>query len=182
MLLSLSENFVMVLEILGNRLSKIMNPVNKSLAVISAILVFVMAILIALDIMLRIFFHAPIAGTLELESYLLVTVVFLTLGYAMIEKQHVSIDLISSHYSRKTSLLLNSIFSLLSLYLFVIIGWQNFIRAMLAIEDHEISMVLEFPLAPFFFIAFFGCLLLTLVLATNILKYQVEIIKKTRRS
>ena len=168
--------WAMILEVIGRRLSIVISPLNKFLVIISALMTFIMAGLIVVDVFLRFFFNMPIAGSLELEQYMLATVVFLSLGYAMMEDQHVNIDLISSKYSAKGKLVSKSIFALLSIYLFSIVCWQNLRRAFEAIEEEEIGIVTGIPLAPFLFIAVLGSALIALVLIINILNYLAELI------
>jgi len=165
-----------ILEVIGRRLCIVISPLNKFFVIISALMTFIMAGLIAVDVFLRFFFNRPIAGSLELEQYMLATVVFLSLGYAMMEDQHVNIDFISSRYSAKGKLVSKSIFALLSIYLFAIVCWQNLRRAFEAIEEEEIGIVTGIPLAPFLFIAVLGSALIALVLIINMLNYLAELI------
>lgn len=166
-----------IFEGVGSGLSRIITPANNILVVVSALMTFGMAGLIGFDIILRFFFSAPIAGTLELEQYMLATVVFLSLGYAMMENHHVNIDLLSAHYSVKGKLVSKCIFALLSVYLFAIVGWQNLVRALEAMEYQEVGLVTGVPLSPFLFVAVLGSALIALVLVANILTYMAELIK-----
>lgn len=175
---SFSKKLSAMFEAVGSCLSGIVTPLNKFLVIIAALVTFIMAVLIAVDIFLRFVFNSPIAGTLELEQYMLATVVFLTLGYAMMEDQHVNIDLICSHYSNRTRLVSKSIFALLSIYLFSIFSWQTLMRAFEAIEYEEIGLVTGIPLAPFLIVAVFGCVLIALVLLVNTFTYLSELINR----
>jgi tripartite ATP-independent transporter DctM subunit len=169
------------LEVSANALSGVIFPLSNFLVVISALLTFIMATLILIDIFLRIFFRAPIAGSMELEQLMLATLVFFTLAYAMIKGSHVSIDIISSRYTSKVGLIMQSIFSILSTYLFIIICWQNVERGFYAMKYQEIMLVTEIPLSPFIFITAFGSTVITLVFIINLLKYQAELVRTTSK-
>ena len=163
-------------------LSKIIHPLSKFFVIVAALLTFIMALLIVVDVFLRVFFNSPIAGTLELEQFMLATVVFFTLGYGMIQKSHVSIDILSSKYSPRLRLFLESVFSIIGACLFIIISWQNVIRAFVAIEDEEIGVVTGIPLYPFLFITALGSALIALVLIINLLNFIAELIKTETKS
>ncbi len=165
------------LDALANILSRIIFPLSNFLVAISALLTLAMACLILVDIFLRIFFRSPIAGSMELEQLMLATLVFFTLAYAMIKKSHVSIDIIASRYTPTVRLIMESIFSILCAYIFVIICWQNVVRGLYAIEYQEIMIVTEIPLFSFIFITAFGSAVLTLVFIINLLKYQAEFLR-----
>lgn len=175
-------NMSQMLDKIARNLKKLTTPTNKFLVLISSTLTFVMAGLIVVDIILRTFFNSPISGTLELEQYMLAVVVFLSLGYTMMEDQHVNIDFLSSRYSRKMTLVSKGIFSLLTTCLCTIFAWQNIIRGIEAYEEMDIGMVTEIPLYPFFIIAVLGCALTAIIALTNLLTYTVELIRNYSRS
>jgi len=158
---------------------KVLDPLSHKLTIIGAFLTIVMALIILVDIFMRIVFNSPMAGSLELEQYTLALLVFLGLPYASINKDHVSIDIFSPKYSEKTRAILESIFYLLSTYLFVIACWQNIIRIFTSIEDQEIGVATGLPIFPFVIITALSCGLISLILFMDFLKSQAKLVEKT---
>ena len=158
-------------------LNGVVNPLSRYLAIAGAILTLLMSALIVLDIILRSLFNFPIQGTIEFEQFMLSMVIFLTIAYAMIENAHVSVDLISSKFPPKVKVIVGSIRDLLAMFLFIIISWQNVLRAIMAHKEDEIADVSRWPVYPFLFVVAFGSALLVLVLFSNYLKKQTDLLK-----
>ena len=178
----LNDRVSHALEGTANGLSRVIYPLSKALVIISALITFAMAALIVVDIFLRYFFNSPIAGSLELEQLMLATLVFFTLAYAMINKSHVCIDIISSRYTPTVRLIMESILSILSAYLFAIICWQNVVRSFEAIEYQEVALITGLPFTPFYLITAFGSALIAIVLIINFLHYQAELLRTGSKS
>ena len=158
---------------------KVLDPFSRKLTIIGALLTIIMALIILVDIVMRIVFNSPMAGSLELEQYTLALLVFFGLPYASIKKNHVSIDIFSPKYSERTRVILDSIFYLLSTYLFVIACWQNIIRIFASIEDQEIGVATGLPIFPFVIITAFSCGLIALILFMDFLKTQANLVEIT---
>jgi tripartite ATP-independent transporter DctM subunit len=165
----------------ANALSKVFTPFSRYLSLLAALLTFIMALIVAVDIFMRIFFNSPIAGSLELKQYILALVVFFALPYSSVNRDHVSIDLISPLYPAKTRAVMESIFYLLSAYLFFIICWQNVIRVIVSIEEKEIGVATGLPLFVFVLIVALGSGIVTVVLFIDFLRSQAELIRKAER-
>lgn len=180
--MKISAKIIDKLESYAKHLGNVIQPLSRFLVIVSAIIVLCMAVLIVTDIVLRLFFNHPIDGKLEFEQFMLVTLVFFTLAYTMIHDAHVSIDIISSRYTEGYREAIESVFSLLGMYLFSIICWQNIIRALTAIQEQEVALVTKIPIYPFYFVAAFGSALITLVLLINLLNYQAKLITSLPKS
>jgi len=165
-------------DITADALSKVFNPVSRKLSLLGALLTFIMAIIVLADIIMRIFFHSPIAGSLEFQQFLLATLVFFALPYSSVNRDHVSIDLIAPLYAPKVRTVIMSIFSLISAYLFFIIFWQNVIRVFVHIEDNEIGIATGLPLFIFVIITVLGSGIVTIILIIEFLKNQAELIRQ----
>jgi TRAP-type C4-dicarboxylate transport system permease small subunit len=69
---------------------------------ISGILIVLMMVITTIDTFLRQAFNSPIPGVYELESMMLVAIVFLGIAYVQGQKRHISLDLVTSHLDRKS--------------------------------------------------------------------------------
>lgn len=165
------------LEKTANALNRVVNPPSRHLAIIGAILTLLMSALIVLDIILRSFFNYPIQGTIEFEQFMLSMVIFFSIAYTMIEKAHVSVDLISAKFPPRLNTIIRSITDLLAIFLFIIISWQNVVRAIMSHNELEVADVSRWPVYPFLLIVAFGSALITLVLFIGFLKRQAELLK-----
>ena len=164
-----------------NGLSKVFIPISRYFSLLAALLTFIMALIVAADIFMRVFFNSPIPGSLEIQQYVLALLVFLALPYSSVNRDHVSIDLISPLYSAKTRAVMESIFYLLSAYLFFVICWQNVVRVIVSIEDKEIGVATELPLFIFVLIVALGSGIVTIVLFIDFLRSQAQLIKTAER-
>ena len=89
------------LEIAAHGLQRVIRPVSMNLVYIGAAFVLAMAIIVVIDILLRLLFNRPINGVIELETFMLAVVCFLALGYSMFQGSHVSVDLFYRGYKIK---------------------------------------------------------------------------------
>ena len=108
-------------------------------------------------------------GAFELTNFMLVLIVFFSIGYTLIRQGHISIDVVVSHFSPRTQAVIDCITYFLSLGLFSLVTWQSAVYAGRLFEGHNISGVLSLPIYIFVIAAAFGSLLFCLVLLVNIL-------------
>lgn len=94
------------------------------LAVISAIIVLVMAILTVTDVLLRYFFNSPIIWNFDLQTLLIVPMVYFGLSYVKVKEKHITIPILISHLPNKWC----SVFKFCSDVIFAcfagIVAWQ----------------------------------------------------------
>jgi len=172
-----SKRITDFLESVMKCLQKVVNPVSKYLAYGGSILSLLMALVIGIDILLRIFFNRPITGVIELETFMLAVMCFFSLAYTMIKGGHVSVDIFTNSLSSKQRSFLGIIFSILGLFIFVVICWQYVGKTVESVKMGEYSETLSWPMWPLFLITFLGCALMCLVLCVNLINNQVGQLK-----
>jgi len=160
----------------------IVEPVGRSLVSVSSAISLVMASLIVIDIVLRRFLNAPISGLIEIETFLLTVLFFLSLPFTTSRDGHVSVDLLKNKFSLKLNVFLGAVFSLFAICFFGIVSWQNVVRAIEAFHAGESSDVRAWPLYPFLLLSSFGFALMTLVLIKGFLEYMGEITRAFRKT
>jgi len=152
---------------------------RRSIAVLNgtgiAILVSMM-FLITADVLMRGIFHKPIPGSFELIEYMMVFSVFFAIAYTNIEKDHVAIDVLVSHFSIRVQVVIECIISLIGFGVLLIIAWQNVIRGIQLLQNNQVSLVLHIPAYLFFGVAALGCAMFAIVLLDNCYSHIKEAI------
>ena len=112
---------------------------------------------------------SPFKGAYELVGFFGALVVALPLGYAQINRAHISVDILARHYSTKTKRWLNAFNSLICMGLFLLVAWQSGAYATAIWRRGETSETLRIIYFPFVYGVALCCLLLTLVLLIDFL-------------
>jgi len=102
-------------------LKKSIYPLSTFLVYIGAGLSLAMALIVVLDILLRLILNAPILGVIELETFMLAILCFFSLAYTKIKEGHVSVDIFAGRLSQEFRLFLGGIFSIFGIYLFSVL-------------------------------------------------------------
>jgi TRAP-type C4-dicarboxylate transport system permease small subunit len=118
----------------------------------------------------------PITGAYELVGFFGALVVALPLGYAQITRSHISVDILSTRYSKRTQRIMNLISSFLCVIFFILVAWQSAIYASTIWKRGETSETLRIIYHPFVYVVALCCLLLALVLLVDFLK-SIALIK-----
>lgn len=162
-------------------LKKFVNPISLYLAYISAFLALAMSVIVVVDIALRSFFNSPILGVIELETFLLVTLCFFSLSYTMIKRGHVRVDIFMGKIKGSFRNFLESLYSILTIFIFGFVGWEYIDKAFEAVHIGEIDPVLSWPLWPFYTITAFGCWLLCIAVLVELLKNYAKMINESSK-
>lgn len=113
---------------------------------------------------------SPITGAYELVGFFGALAVALPLGYAQIFRSHISVDILATRYSKRTTRIINGINSLLCMIFFILVGWQTAKYATLIWKRGETSETLRIIYHPFVYVVAICCFLLALVLLIDFLK------------
>jgi tripartite ATP-independent transporter DctM subunit len=162
------------LDIFNARVSRFFNQ-------ISCLLLFLMPIPVFLDVLARYLFEESIPGVIEIEGYLLLIIVFLSLAYTQFSEGHIRIDLLLSRFPEWARNIIDSCTYLISTLFFFLMSYQIFWRGILKIEDQEISYDLEIPTYIFWFIAAFGTLLLAIAVSKNFINALNQALKSSNK-
>lgn len=147
---------------------------SKGLLTVGMWVLFLMACLVALDVVMRYIFSSPIRGAWEIVELSLVVVVFTAVAHAYVMKMHINIDIVLLFLSEKKRLMLNNITAFLGLCLFILFVWYSFLDFLKKIEIDMESMILGLPHYPFALLVPFGCLLLCFMLFRDLLNNIAE--------
>jgi tripartite ATP-independent transporter DctM subunit len=167
------------LEAASNYLGNLVFPIADLCAKVAAWIIFIMAVLIGLDIISRQIMGRPFPEILEFEQCLLSIVVFLGFAHTQTRNGHVKVDLLYNKYSPGTALVMDGIINLVGTFVFLIIGWQQAVKAKDAYILKEVFIVSQVPIYPFLVIATAGCFLMVLVLLVQFLQGQAKLFQSS---
>jgi len=131
------------------------------------------------DVLGRYFFNRPIKGAYEVSEILLASVVFFGLAYALAVGGHVRVDTFVSLLRPRRAAIIGVIISLLSIIIFVLIGWQGAELAIKSWKDHRLIDVIFIPIAPFQLLVPLGALAVCLELIIQMLHFSMDIRKES---
>ena len=137
--------------------------VDKVLAAMSAITLFIMMMWIFADVILRNVFNSPIQGTVELTGeYLMVILVYLMISNTHKFDGHVTVDVLQKKMSQKIKNVAKVITNLISASFFAFIAFLNFQEGIDYLNQNIKSIgILNYPLAPALFIISLGLAMIT---------------------
>jgi TRAP-type C4-dicarboxylate transport system permease small subunit len=120
---------------------------------------------------------APIFGTYELVGFLTVVTLSCALAYCTISGGHVAVDILVNRFSPRTQAIFDIITAILSLGVFITLGWQTAVYATNMWQKGELSGTLMWPFYPLVYCISFGCFVTCLVLLVNLGKAVAKAVK-----
>ncbi len=125
-------------------------------------------LIVFVDVCGRYFLNKPLPGAYELVELGMTILAGFAIMYAAVKRGHVAIDLIASRFSRRTQVIMQSIFSLLGFGTSVLLAYRVCLFAVGELKTRRTVSVLEIGTAGFTFIFAVGLFLcgLTLLIQT----------------
>ncbi len=149
---------------------------NQTTAIISAALIMVMTFLTVLDVFLRYVFRKPLIWNFDLQTVLIVLVVFLGIAYAQHQRKHIVIDILTSRLSKINQLWFQLFNDILFLGFTALIAWQMTLETRDAwILNDYVEGIVRIPIWPAKGSIALGALLLSLTLILNIFQEFQEL-------
>lgn len=128
----------------------------------TAILTAMMALTVA-DVLGRYIFTAPVPGAAEATELMLAAVIFLGLPAATLDREQVTVDLLTERLPQAVRRALTPLVALVSTAALALIGRQLWVAAAGVASWGGTTSTLEIPIAPFGFFAALMCWLSALV-------------------
>lgn len=144
-------------------LKKISSFLNRIFIFIAAIALVLMMLLGFGNVLFRTVWK-PIEGSYELIGFLGAVTTALALGYAQIRKNHISVDIITNHYSRRWKKIAHGISYLSTAIFFTLASWQTTLWGTNVWHSGERSETLRIIFFPFVFVVALGFAFLALIL------------------
>ncbi len=151
-----------------------LSPPIKIVHVLGYFILFILIFLTVGDIIGRKFagvvsFMNPIPGTFELTEYALIVIVFASIGYTQLRGEHISIDVVTSHFPKRAQAILDCIMYLACIAMFALVAWQSFIYAGRLHAGNNVSAVLKIPQYPFAIVIGIGSIIYCLAVLLSFL-------------
>ncbi len=145
-------------------LDRVLNSVEYVFLALCGASLLLMMVWITSDASGRYLFDHPIRGTYEFsEEYLMVILIFLALSFTYVQGGHVRITVFLRFFPKAIQRWLSVINDLLGLIFFILLTVASWGVAMRALQMHVVSNnILQYPLAPSFFMVPIGSGLLAL--------------------
>ncbi len=150
-------------------LNKISEVLNKLLTWIGGFFLAAMILMTSANIFLRLVW-VPIRGTFELMGFFGAVVAAFALGYTQMKKGHIAVDVLINTFSIRTKKILNIINNLICLVFFGVAAWQIAVKAGTLMNAGEVTETLRIIYYPFTYAVAFGCLVLSLVMLTDLIR------------
>jgi TRAP-type transport system small permease protein len=120
------------------------------------------------DVSLRYCFDKPIKGSLDIIESTMAILGASAIVYTTMQRGHVSVDWLTSRFSRRARNIVLSFGSFLGFLTWGLVAYEAFLVGIAAVRDQEVSLVIAMPLGPFriiMAIAFFLYCLIELLFA-----------------
>jgi len=148
---------------------KVVQRFSKMINVIAEVTLTLIMLLTVADVILR-SFKKPIIGTYELVSFSGAVVIGFSVPLTSWMRGHVSVDIITSRFSRKVRNIFNIATRCLVIGLFFLIGSNLIKYGMDLHKAKEVSMTLEIPFYPVAYGVGICCFVQCLVMFCDIVK------------
>ena len=120
----------------------------------------------------------PVPGLVEMSSYMLVTMIFLTAPYTALRKGHIAIGVLVDRLSERRQAIIDIFIYLPCLVVSVLAAWQTFSRGFFIMQERQVSTILSIPNAPFIFVVGIGWSMFSVAILIHIITSISRAIKK----
>lgn len=132
--------------------AKLQAMLQRSLGVLTAVLLFFMMILTLLDVFGRYLFNAPIMGAYEITELMLATLIFAGIPLAGANDEHIAVDLIDGMVPRSIAKVRDIIIALVMALVMAALSKSIWHKALEAVKYGDQTAMLQLPISPMFFI------------------------------
>ncbi len=137
--------------------------ITKGLHYVAHLILFMMMCTVTIDVLGRFFFNRPLLGAYEITSMGLAMIVFLSLAYTHLRKEHITIDFIVEKFPTSFQQVIDCLVNLLIAFLMFVICWQLWESAQRMLETNAVTGDLSLPIFIFYLIAMLGAFVFALV-------------------
>jgi len=153
--------------------------VNRALAVVGGLFLVAMCLLTCGNILLRTVW-VPIPGTFELMGFFGAVVAAFALGYTQIKRGHIAVDVLVNTFPPRVRVALGVINHAICSGFFAILAWQVARKAAILRNSGEVTETLRIIYYPFTYAVSLGCIVLTLVLAVDLVQEALKLKENIR--
>ena len=129
-----------------------------------------MILLVTVDVLLRYVFNSPLTWGTEVNGWMLMAVVFMSIGYCWVQGGHIRMDLIYAHANSRGKAIMDILAAGVGLFLWGILLYQTCLDISSSIKLDEIGSESGIPLFPLRLLMALGLIAFCLQLAVSILR------------
>ena len=152
------------------RLEGFIGAVSRTANTISLGFLLIMPLPVFVDVIARFAFRKSIPGAIEIESFMLLIIVFLGVAFVQFNEGHIRIEFIVSRFPKWVQNLLECFHYLICALFFGIMSSQLLMQGINKMQDHVITYELELPVWIFWFVGATGTMILAIVVALDFLR------------
>ena len=156
---------------------KIIYSVSRSLNVLSIIALVAAMLLSSANVILRLF-RRPILGSFEIVGFLGTVIILFAMAQTQVEKGHTTIGIITSRFSERTQIIIDSVTYSASMVICILTAWRNSLLATNVWRAGEVSVVLKLPLSPWIYGIALSYLVFSLVLLVELFNSVAKVARK----
>src|SRR5690625_627862 len=161
----------------SEKMDKVIMQLNNGLLYIAQAVLIVMVIIVTFDVIGRWFFGHPITGSVEITELGLSMVIFLSIAYTHLKREHITIDFLVDKFPVKVQWVLESIINLLIAGLMILMGLSLFWYAQRLFISNTVTGDFGLPIYIFVGVFAVGAIVFSLtglLLTINSVKKVVE--------
>ncbi len=160
------------------KLAKSIQHVSTISMYVGVVFIVPLMLLTVCDVSLRLLFRVSIIGAFEYSEFLLVIIVWLSFGYVMLRKRHVSMGVLVERLPQRLQIYFDILACLIGLALMLVISWITFGMAISSLQTGEAAEVSKLPLYPFKWILWLGAVVFSLELLAELLLNFTQLWRK----
>jgi TRAP-type C4-dicarboxylate transport system permease small subunit len=144
--------------------------INRFFTRLASIALALLMVLTVADVVGRYFLNRPVTGTFELTELFMVFIVFLALGFAQHQNEHISLDLAYTYFPAKLKKTTNVLIDVVNLAVMAAVTWQLYAYSVRMGEGNYTTAVLQLPIQPFVIVAIAGTASYALAIICDLIK------------
>ena len=152
-----------------SRIDKLADRINRLFIWVSGGALILMMLLGFSNVLSRTFWR-PIKGTFEIIGFAGAVCTAMALGFAQIRKNHVGVDILTTHYSARWRRITRVVSYLISAPFFVVVAWRVAAWGTTVMQSGEISETLQIAYYPVIYCVAAGFAFLALILFFDLFK------------
>jgi TRAP-type C4-dicarboxylate transport system permease small subunit len=150
-------------------LDRLVQRLNQLMMVVAGAALFGIVLITVGNIWMRLIW-APIKGSVELIGFFGAVAAAFALGFSQMKNAHIAVDALTLKFSKKTQNALKILNALIGAVFFSVAGWQLIRWGNTLRRTGELTETLRIIYHPFVYAVAFGCFLIALVLAVQMLQ------------
>jgi len=153
---------------------KIVKKASKAMENIAAIILFLTAMLVIINVISRRVINMPVVGTHDLVLFFTTVLISLSIAYCAVGGGHIFISVFIERFPKKVQKVIDKIIGSISAIFLFLVTWHMVVYANAMRINGEVSLTISWPHFPFVLILATGFGMLTLVVIGQVLSLYTK--------